>query len=664
MSGEDLAIVARLIQAGAAVFTMPPCPGDDCSRWSKGCKGSWHRPSGWETTQPGHTGALERWQPGWALAMVTGHLFDVLDIDPRNGGSTDPVATIRAYGIAETPSGGVHRYIAPLGVRKAALKTVGLAGIDLQAGNDSGGRGYVYLPPTVRTFAEYPGQALGEYRWVRYPMPGEVRPGFADDHSGSWLRTLLQQHRAPAPVAPSATATSSPPPPGYLDRFWEDATAYQRSPSGSNGDTTLFRLVCRALEFANAGWLDREQALSRLNALRELRLDRNGEGQDERDWGRIIRSAERKVGDTAASYTPAGHRDLSFGTRVFEGSDQGKEELSQQHNKLRVSRASDFRLKRVRWLWHDRIPIGEITLVAGREGVGKSTYLADLAAKITTGRALGEYEGQARSVIYLAQEDSWSYTIAPRLIAAGADLDRVLHVESVEDRGLVLPYDCGSLADVAIEHNVGAIMCDPIISLIDEKLSTDRARELRQALEPLRRSAEHAGVAVIALVHFNKGDGDVLTKISGSRGWVEVARAAIGLVRDEDEGRLLLGQIKNNLGRLDLATHSYSIQSVELQTDDGPTNVGRLVWGEKVDRQIHDVFDKRNKPGPAPRNDDAFARFADKIGRPASIDEWHSEFHLMSRDALKQALRRAHDKGAISNPSRGFYGPGGVGDDD
>ena len=51
---------------------------------------------------------------------------------------------------------------------------------------------------------------------------------------------------------------------------------------------------------------------------------------------------------------------------------------------------------------------------------------------ITRGTLDGEFHGTPRSVI-VATEDPWSETIVPRLIAAGADLNRVYRCD-VRDR--------------------------------------------------------------------------------------------------------------------------------------------------------------------------------------------------------------------------------------
>src|SRR5215210_2756812 len=116
--------------------------------------------------------------------------------------------------------------------------------------------------------------------------------------------------------------------------------------------------------------------------------------------------------------------------------------------RARLTRASDIVIKPVRWAWDDNggpIPAGSLTSTAGREGTGKSSFGVWATAQITRGTLPGAYFGQPRPVFYVAVEDSWTYTLAPRLTAAGADLDLVFRFEVVNDTDdevmLSLPED-------------------------------------------------------------------------------------------------------------------------------------------------------------------------------------------------------------------------------
>lgn len=342
--------------------------------------------------------------------------------------------------------------------------------------------------------------------------------------------------------------------------------------------------------------------------------------------------------------------------------------------KVRLTPASDFKIKPVRWLWAGRMPLGELTLVAGREGVGKSTFFATLAATITRGKLPGEYEGQPRAVLYAASEDSWEYTIAPRMLVAGADLSLVFRVdvETVEGvTGLVVPKDLDQLGQIAEEHKAAVLMLDPLISMLDSNVGTVKPNEVRRALEPLRRMAEEARVSVAGLVHFNKGDGtDVLTRIAGTRAFAEVARAAIALARDDNsdddesgEGddpaganRCVMTQVKNNLGLSNLPSLAYTIQNTPVDTDEGPAYVGRLRWLGESKRNAEDLITGQRNRDRAGQSMRELVEWVSAQPEPVRANAVVEGFPGdMQPAAIRQALSRAVKRRLLSSPVRGYY---------
>jgi DNA polymerase III delta prime subunit len=249
--------------------------------------------------------------------------------------------------------------------------------------------------------------------------------------------------------------------------------------------------------------------------------------------------------------------------------------------RVRLTPVARISLRPTSWVWEGRIPQGALVLGAGREGIGKSLFCAWLATQITRGSLAGIHQGTPRSVVYAATEDSWERTIAGRLHVGGADLSRVYRVE-VERVGamvgLSLPRDCPALAEQISTHDVALLILDPLISAVDSRINVNQ-EELRSALEPLAALADHTGTAIFGLAHFNKATGtDALSRITGSRAFAAVARAAIAFARDPhaDDGSCVLSQVKNNLGRLDVPSLRYMIDSVTVHTSEGPGHWGRL----------------------------------------------------------------------------------------
>jgi hypothetical protein len=286
--------------------------------------------------------------------------------------------------------------------------------------------------------------------------------------------------------------------------------------------------------------------------------------------------------------------------------DAEKEEVARR---LVLTPASTIRMRRVRWLWdttpsgapptsHGRIPLNSLAIAAGGPGLGKSQYAVWLTARITTGTLPGELYGKPRGVIYAATEDSWAYTIAPRLVAAGADMDLVFRVDVQDDEEmharLTLPKDISLMGKAAEAYSVGLLVADPLLSMIDASINDYRAAEVRSALEPLVAAADRHCFTILGLAHFTKAGGaDPLSRIAGSGAFGQLIRCLIAFAKQEGEDgvdEFVMSLEKNNLGRLGLPSHSYEIQPVTVETDEGPTYVSRFVLGPESATSVRDVM--------------------------------------------------------------------------
>lgn len=174
---EAIRIAHALVDLGAPIFCAFP----------DSLKGGFQLPNAWPDFRPNHR-QVELWKPGRGLAMVTGRVFDVLDVDPRNGGLEGWVDLIsadcdpRIYGMATSPSEGRHYLIGLTGQAKAPASKVA-KGVDLQAGEPHGeGRGFIWIAPTVREsrFGARKGEQVA-YQWVTFagekPDRGTADPG-------------------------------------------------------------------------------------------------------------------------------------------------------------------------------------------------------------------------------------------------------------------------------------------------------------------------------------------------------------------------------------------------------------------------------------------------------------------------------------------------------
>lgn len=316
---------------------------------------------------------------------------------------------------------------------------------------------------------------------------------------------------------------------------------------------------------------------------------------------------------------------------------------------MRLTAADQIDIAPVVWVWEEagegRIPSGSMSIAAGREGTGKSSFGLWMAAHITRGTLPGSFHGTPRRVFYVAVEDSWKYTLGPRLIAAGADRSMVYRCDVTTDEDaeltLRLPSDNSMLENAIREYDVGLVVVDPLLSVIGESIDTHRSRDVRTALDPLAQMADRTGAVLLGIAHFNKGNGtDVSNLITGSGAFKDVPRSVFGFARDEaaEAGGRIMTQSKNSLGRDDLPSLSYRIENVEIATSKGVANTGRFEFTGESERSVSDVLRDANSATPGVDADDLTA-----------AEEWLEDYLTQEGPTPSKGVKAAAAKERIGD---------------
>lgn len=230
--------------------------------------------------------------------------------------------------------------------------------------------------------------------------------------------------------------------------------------------------------------------------------------------------------------------------------------------RLIAHRASDLDPEKLVWVWPGRIPEGKLVLLGGPPGLGKSQLTAFMSATVSNGGhwPCGEGSTLPGDVIFMSAEDGVQDTIIPRLMAAGADRERV-HIVSAATKPdgtgrktFSLKTDVDLLEEMARKiGTVRLIIVDPISAYMGGSDGNGNV-ETREVLEPLADMANRLRIAVVAVTHLNKGGAggnqSALNRFAGSIAFVAAARAAFAVIEDpEDDERRFLLQAKNNLGK-------------------------------------------------------------------------------------------------------------------
>lgn len=323
---------------------------------------------------------------------------------------------------------------------------------------------------------------------------------------------------------------------------------------------------------------------------------------------------------------------------------------------LKLTKASEITPRRQRWLWTDRIPVEVVTLFAGKGGVGKSTYALHVAALASRGELPGEWEGEEVTTLIVSHEDAWDTQMVPRLMAAGADLDRIVHLEIDVDGYESLPIvelDRGRLKAAVEQTGARIVLVDPLTSIMGG--DSNKLSDVRAALNPLDKFAKDNGVAVLGIAHLNKGQGDMSSRLSGSHAIRDVARSVLVFAADDDSGEVVVSTDKGNYSK-HAASFAYELLDTPVEVTDGTTWVARVIDKGETDRSAADLLQSSGDAVERNAAQSFILTYLEERGGSAAaseiIDAARGEF---TEAQLKDARRRCRDP-RIESRKNGYQG--------
>jgi hypothetical protein len=330
----------------------------------------------------------------------------------------------------------------------------------------------------------------------------------------------------------------------------------------------------------------------------------------------------------------------------------------------RIINLSEVQPERVRWLWDGYIPLGKVVLVDGDPGMGKSTLLYDLAARISTGAVMPDgsraHIDRPAGVVILSAEDGLADTIRPRLDAAGADPDMIFAIDGLtngeQERSITLA-DIPAIEQAILRVEAKLVIIDPLMAYLGSETNSYRDQDVRGLLAPLARVAEKHGVAIVVVRHLSKGQStNVLYRGGGSIGIIGAARVALMVGRDPDDPdgpRRILAVAKSNLAAFPPAL-AYHIE-------EAGNGVGYIVWEGETHHTaaaISASASPEHEEGQRERDEVAQAlRAALTKGRRLQKEIMHEV--RAATGASESTIHRARRRVGIISEREGF-GPGSL----
>ena len=207
---------------------------------------------------------------------------------------------------------------------------------------------------------------------------------------------------------------------------------------------------------------------------------------------------------------------------------------------VKIIRMSDVELTPVEWLWKPYLPFGKLSVLQGNPGEGKTYFAMHLAAACTNGKLLPNMERmEPFNVIYQTAEDGLGDTVKPRLIEAGADLDREL---VIDDSEVQLTLSDERIEKAIVENNARLVIIDPIQAYLGADVDMNRANEVRPIFMRLGQVAQRTGCAILLIGHLNKAAG--MQSLQRGLGSIDIAAAVrsvmfIGKLKHDPTMRIL-----------------------------------------------------------------------------------------------------------------------------
>ena len=339
----------------------------------------------------------------------------------------------------------------------------------------------------------------------------------------------------------------------------------------------------------------------------------------------------------------------------------------------------------INWLWPGWLAAGKMHILGGQAGTAKTTLSLALGAILTRGGRWpdGVTARHAGDVVIWSGEDDPTDTIAPRLIAMGADMTRVHIISGMVEKSKPRSFDpAGDMEPLAAAlqkiGNVRLLIVDPIVSAISG--DSHKNSETRRGLQPLVDLAASLRCALLGITHFSKGTQgrEPIDRITGSLAFAALARIVMVCAKETSESddkpsRRLLMRAKSNLGPDDGGV-TFDLLQTELAHFPGVI-ASSVQWGEWIEGSAREMLAQADSEPEAgaggalleaqewlrafleerPRPMREVRAAADAFGHSwATVRRAQRELHVESRKegAMWVWHLPAQDQGAQPTPSR------------
>ncbi|MCC7101222.1 MAG: AAA family ATPase [Rubrivivax sp.] len=276
--------------------------------------------------------------------------------------------------------------------------------------------------------------------------------------------------------------------------------------------------------------------------------------------------------------------------------------------------ATEIKPERVRWLWKHWLAKGKLHIAAGSPGQGKTTIACAATAVVSNaGQWPDGTRCDAGNVLWWSGEDDPADTLLPRMLAMGANPERIYFVSGTRQAGDLVPFDpardlVGLAAAAAQVGGIALLVVDPVVSAVAGDGNSNTV--VRRALQPLVTLATALNCAVLGISHFTKTSAgrDPVERVTGSIAFGAVARIVLvaAKVKQADGDRRIFARAKSNIGP-DEGGFAYELEQAEVPGAEG-LRAATVRWGDSLQgtaRELLAEAEQDEDDGEASALDDA-----------------------------------------------------------
>ena len=220
---------------------------------------------------------------------------------------------------------------------------------------------------------------------------------------------------------------------------------------------------------------------------------------------------------------------------------------------VKATLASCIKEKKTDWIWKGFIPRGNVTMILGKTGAGKTSLLVrlmtdwglgDYPPGSDHGKATDRYKGNPLNMFFVTRENGLSGTIIPQMIAFGADRTKI-YCQDRDTRFILGVEDIKSAVDA---YHADVVIIDPWHHFLPSGVYTSGNQDLVEMIDGIAEFAEERNITVILTGNYSKNDrSDTLSRGLGGSSLYTTLRSVLNVVREED-GDIIVTAEKMSVG--------------------------------------------------------------------------------------------------------------------